>query len=173
MSLTKLLAPVLMLSALALAGCNNPLAGPSELDVEAKAMKLTRETIKGGYELVSTEELKKWVDAGKDMLIVDTMPFEDSYKKNHIPGARHFQFPIPDMNEWNMAETGDKSQQDFETLLGADKNKTIVFYCGFVKCARSHNGAVWAKKLGYTKVYRMPGGIVAWKEAKFPIDVVK
>jgi len=27
--------------------------------------------------------------------------------------------------------------------------------------------AMWAKKLGYKKVYRFPGGIVAWKGAKY------
>jgi rhodanese-related sulfurtransferase len=36
-----------------------------------------------------------------------------------------------------------------------------------VKCTRSHNGAVWAKKLGYKNVYRFSGGIFAWKGAGF------
>jgi thiosulfate/3-mercaptopyruvate sulfurtransferase len=44
-----------------------------------------------------------------------------------------------------------------------------VFYCGFVKCTRSHNGAMWAVKLGYTNVYRCPGGIKAWDEAGYPV----
>ena len=103
------------------------------------------------------------------MVIVDTMPFEDSYKKAHLPGAVQFLFPIPDMNEWNPKETGEKSQADYEKLLGSDKNKVIVVYCGFVKCTRSHNGAVWAKKLGYRNVYRFPGGIYAWKGADYEV----
>jgi hypothetical protein len=37
-------------------------------------------------------------------------------------------------------------------------------------CTRSHNGAAWAIKLGYNKVYRHPGGIFAWKGADFPIE---
>jgi rhodanese-related sulfurtransferase len=58
-------------------------------------------------------------------------------------------------------------------FLGPDKDKTLVFYCGFVKCTRSHNGAAFAKKLGYKNVYRFPGGIFAWKGAGFPVDKVK
>jgi rhodanese-related sulfurtransferase len=45
-----------------------------------------------------------------------------------------------------------------------------VFYCGFTKCTRSHNGAMWAVKLGYKNVYRYPGGIKAWMEAAYPVE---
>jgi thiosulfate/3-mercaptopyruvate sulfurtransferase len=90
-----------------------------------------------------------------------------------VPGAKSFLFPIPDMPDWNSKETGGKSQEDYLTLLGPDKDKTIVIYCGFVKCTRSHNGAVWAKKLGYKNVLRFPGGIYAWKGAKFPTESEK
>jgi len=139
----------------------------TEVEKEAGAVKLVREVQRGGYDVVTTEELKKWIDTGKDMVIVDTMPFEDSYKKMHVPGAVQFLFPIPDMNQWDNKETDGKSKEDFAALLGQDKNKTIVIYCGFVKCTRSHNGATWAKKLGYNNVYRHPGGIFAWKGAKY------
>ena len=139
-----------------------------ELQAEAGAVKLVREVQRGGYDAVTTEELKIWIDSGKDMVIVDTMPYEDSYKKQHVPGAVQFLFPIPEMKQWDVKETGGKSQEDFITLLGADKNKVIVIYCGFVKCTPSHNGASWAVKLGYKNVYRYPGGIFAWKGAKYP-----
>lgn len=140
-----------------------------EVKAEQQAVKLLREVQRGDYGIVTTAELKKWQDEGKDMLIVDTMPYEDSYKKAHVPGAKQFLFPIPDMNSWDTKETDGKTQQDYEKLLGPDKNKTIVIYCGFVKCTRSHNGAVWAKKLGYKNVYRYPGGIFAWKGAGYTI----
>lgn len=144
-----------------------------EFEKEKEAAKLVRDTKKGGYDLVSTEELKKWIDEGKPMLIVDTMPFEDSYKKEHVPGAKQFLFPIPDMTNWDDKETAGKTEADFTALLGPDKDKTIVFYCGFVKCTRSHNGAVWARKLGYKNVYRYPGGIFAWKGAGYPAAKVE
>ena len=144
-----------------------------EVAKEQEAVQLVRNVQQGGYGVVTTEELKGMIDAGKDVLIVDTMPYEDSYKKNHIPGAKQFLFPIPDMKEWDAKETDGKSVEDFKALLGADLNRTIVIYCGFVKCTRSHNGAMWAKKLGYTNVLRHPGGIFAWKGAEYPVDSSK
>jgi rhodanese-related sulfurtransferase len=144
-----------------------------EMEKEASAVKLVREVQRGGYDVVTTEELKKWIDSGKDMVIVDTMPYEASYQKNHVPGAVQFLFPIPEMKQWDAKETSGKSQQDFVKLLGNNKNKPIVIYCGFVKCTRSHNGAAWAVKLGYKNVYRHPGGIFAWKGAKYPVEKVE
>lgn len=157
------------------AGFSNAFAlfGPSEVELETSGIKLAKEVQRGGYNLVSTAELKKWMDEGKSMVIVDTMPYEESYKKEHVKGAVQFLFPIPDMMEWNAKETSGKTVEDFEKLLGPDKDKIIVVYCGFVKCTRSHNGAVWAKKLGYKNVYRYPGGIKAWKEAGFPAGSIK
>jgi rhodanese-related sulfurtransferase len=102
------------------------------------------------------------------MLIIDTMPHEDSYKKEHVPGAVQFLFPIPEMTSLD-----DKTKTDYLKLLGADKNRLIVVYCGFVKCTRSHNGAMWAVKLGHKNVYRYPGGIKGWKEGDNPVGKVK
>jgi rhodanese-related sulfurtransferase len=144
-----------------------------EVDKEIESVKLARDTQAGGYKLVTVDELKKWIDGGKEMVIVDTMPFEESYKKEHIPGAKQLLFPIPEMKEWDAKETAGKSQEDYAKLLGEDKSKTVVVYCGFVKCTRSHNGAAWAVKMGYENVYRFPGGIFAWKGAAYPIEAVK
>jgi thiosulfate/3-mercaptopyruvate sulfurtransferase len=144
--------------------------GKKELETEKISVNLVREVERGGYKIITTDELKGWIDGKKDMVIVDTMPYEASYKKNHVPGAVQFLFPIPEMTAWEAAETDGKSEADFMKLLGPDKNKTIVIYCGFVKCTRSHNGAMWAVKLGYKNVYRYPGGITAWKEADYPVQ---
>lgn len=130
---------------------------------------LALQAVEGGYKYVDTATLKQWMDEKKPMVLVDTMPFEASYQKGHFPGAKQFLFPIPTMTAWDNAETEGKSQEDFVAMLGADKDALIVFYCGFVKCTRSHNGALWAKKLGYTNVYRHPGGLYAWKGAGFPL----
>lgn len=144
-----------------------------EVEKEQEGVKLVREVQEGGYKVITTEELKKWIDSGKDMVIIDTMPYKASYKKNHIPGAEQFLFPIPDMKSWDVKETDGKSQEEYAALLGPDKNKTIVVYCGFVKCTRSHNGALWAVKMGYKNVFRHPGGIYAWKGADYPVEKTK
>ena len=144
-----------------------------EVEKEQGAVKLVREVIGGGYDVVTTDELKKMIDDGKEVLIIDTMPYEDSYKKNHVPGANQFLFPIPEMKAWDTKETGGKTKEDFQTLLGPDKDRITVIYCGFVKCTRSHNGALWAKELGYKNVLRYPGGIFAWKGAGYETEQVK
>jgi len=144
-----------------------------EMEKEKGAVKLVREVQRGGYDVVTAEELKKWIDSGKDMIIIDTMPYEASYKRAHVPGAKQFVFPIPEMKIWDTQETNGKTKDDYVALLGPDKNKTIVIYCGFVKCTRSHNGAMWAINLSYKNVYRFPGGIFAWKGAKYKTEKVK
>ena len=142
--------------------------GDKELETEKVAVTFYKEVTRGGYKIVATEELKGWVDQKKDMLLIDTMPFEDSYKKQHIPGAVNFVLPIPEMTQMD-----DKTKAEFEKLLGPNKDRLIVFYCGFTKCTRSHNGAMWAVKLGYKNIYRHPGGIKGWDEAGYPVQKVK
>ena len=80
-----------------------------EVEKEQSAIKLTREVLAGGYGVISTDELKALIDSGQDFLLIDTMPYEDSYAKNHIPGAEQFLFPIPEMEQWDSAQTADKS----------------------------------------------------------------
>ena len=154
---------LLVLAALALAGCSQSWSG-KELELEKNSVTLAKETERGGYKLITTPELKAWIDQKKPMMVIDTMPLEDSYKKQHVPGAVQYDFPIPEVKEMDEA-----ARAKFEQFLGPDKDKTLVIYCGFVKCTRSHNGAMWAVKLGYKNVYRCPGGIKAWDEAGYPV----
>ena len=142
--------------------------GTKELDTEKVAVNFYREATRGGYKVLTAKELKEWIDQKKDMVIVDTMPYEASYKKHHIPGAVNVEFPIPEIPSLD-----DKKKEELIKAIGTDKDKTIVFYCGFTTCTRSHNGAMWAVKLGYKNVYRQPGGINAWLDADYPVEKVK
>jgi rhodanese-related sulfurtransferase len=139
--------------------------GVRELETEQGAIAFAREVQRGGYRVLSTGELKARLDAKDPMRVVDTMPFADSYRKRHIPGAVNFELPVKEMETMEPAV-----QAAFEKLLGPDKARTLVFYCGFTKCTRSHNGAMWAVKLGYRNVYRQPGGIRAWEQAGYPVE---
>ena len=56
-----------------------------------------------------------------------------------------------------------------KTVKVLDKNAKIVVYCGFTKCQRSHQGAMYLVKKGFKNVYRYPGGISAWKDAGYEI----
>lgn len=152
------------LALIALVSASPALAwGKKELKLEAVALNFYNEVTRGGYKAVSTADLKAWQDKGESMLIIDTMPYGKSYKKAHIPGAVQFLFPIEEMTAMDEAR-----RAEFIKLLGPDKTRRMVFYCGFTKCTRSHNGAMWAVRLGYTDVWRCPGGIVGWKEHDFP-----
>jgi thiosulfate/3-mercaptopyruvate sulfurtransferase len=140
--------------------------GTKEIDTEKGAVTFQREVERGGYKVVSTTELKGWLDQKKDMLIVDTMPYADSFKKQHIPGAVNFEIQkLPELTTMS-----GQQKADFQKALGSDKDRTLVFYCGFVDCERSHNAAMWAIKLGYKNAYRQPGGIKAWLEAGYPVE---
>lgn len=135
----------------------------SELAAEEAAMNLVKDTASGGYDLISTEDIKKKLDAGEDMVIIDTMP-EDSYHKNHIPGAVGAVLP------GKMEEVDPERRRAFVKALGENKNKPVIIYCGRVSCYRSHVGALIAKEEGFTNVLRHPGGIDAWLEAGYKAE---
>jgi predicted sulfurtransferase len=62
---------------------------------------------------LSAEELKKMIDEGPKMLIVDTRG-EYEYRQGHIPGAIN----IPQ-----------EQFDNIEALMPKDKDMQIVFYC--------------------------------------------
>lgn len=168
-----LLLMVVALFALALAGCGEKgTAGVStavgtakdgnEVKVETAAVNLVKAVADGGYALIDTEELKAKVDAGDKMVIIDTMP-ADSFKGGRVPGAVNAELP-------KEGEATPEQLAAFAELLPADKSETVVVYCGFVQCARSHIGAAYAIEQGYTDVVRYPGGIVAWQDAGYDAE---
>lgn len=117
---------VCLMTVLGLAGTVCADFSSKELDSEKLAVTFAKEVDRGNYKIVTTPELKEWIDQKKNMLIIDTMPYEASYKKNHIPGALPMEFPIPEMTTID-----DAKKAELMKLLGPDKNRLIVFYCGF------------------------------------------
>jgi len=81
-----------------------------------------------GYTAISAVELKKLQDGEKEVLLTDTRPYP-AYKQEHVPGAKHFEFPNGNMDQWDKSKTGGKSKEEFIGFLGEDKDKPIVFYC--------------------------------------------
>ncbi|MEN6350170.1 MAG: rhodanese-like domain-containing protein [Syntrophomonas sp.] len=171
---------VLAFSLLVVAGCSQTSTGGdatkpavsktgtapdgSEVAIEKATLKFIKDYEAGKYQLLSTEDLNKWVGEKKDMIIIDTMP-ADFYGKNHIPGALNAELP-----KTGMADATDEQKAAFIKLLGTDKEKPIVVYCGFVGCARSDVGAVLALNEGFKNVYRVPGGFIAWQEAGYAVE---
>lgn len=143
-----------------------------ETDIEAVALKVANETVQGGYKLATMEEVKQMLDVGEDFVLIDAHPrweFEMAY----VDGAKNFGFQSNHVGTWEEDVTdGSPTQDDYRAVLGEDLDKKIVIYCGFTKCGRSHNAALWAKELGYTNVYRAPGGITAWKDLGYSYKIV-
>jgi len=141
-----------------------------EVVIEASSVKFAREAVSGQYEILSTPEVKELLDGDNNCLLLDAMPAAASYDLAHIPGAVNFEFPKTPMEEWTEESMPGRTKEAYQQLLGDDLDRLIVVYCGFVKCARSHNAAVFAKELGYTNVKRYAGGIYAWRGDGLPVE---
>jgi thiosulfate/3-mercaptopyruvate sulfurtransferase len=150
---------------LAFVGCASHGTSPKglEIPIEKAAFKFTTDVKDGGYKIVSTEELKKWLDEGKKVAIISSLPADEDKQFGTLPSAVNGAMPKTEK---------ELTQADTDNLLkaaGSDKEKTIVVYCGFVACRRSHIGAKILFENGFQNVYRYPGGITAWQEMGFPI----
>lgn len=103
---------------------------------------------------ITHEELKGYMDAGSDFVLLDALP-QESYRKSHLPGA----LSMP-------ADTVEKSAP--KALL--DKSQTIITYCGNAQCPKSREAAEKLEELGYTNVMEYEGGIEDWQKAGFDME---
>lgn len=161
----KCFAVIALLSVFTLAACAGIGTSPKGLEapIEKASMKLVTDVKDGGYKLIGTEELNKWFTEKKSLILIDTMPKQD-FDKIRIQGA--VNSPVAKTEkEFTPAE-----KQNILKIAGSDKSKTIVVYCGFTACRRSHLGAKTLIEDGYSSVYRYPGGIVGWKESGLPTE---
>lgn len=74
---------------------------------------------KGGYQVVTTEQLSK-LRSEKDVLLVDTRQ-DWEYRRGHINGAVNFPIEPTWWSRWRKAGA-------LEAALGPDKERIIVFY---------------------------------------------
>ena len=75
----------------------------------------------GGYRLITTEELsERYCKDAKAILLVDTRQ-EWEYRTGHIEGAVNFPMEPTWWSRWQKAEP-------LESVLGLDKDRTVVFY---------------------------------------------
>jgi rhodanese-related sulfurtransferase len=83
------------------------------------------------------------------VMIIDSRPTKRKYAPGHIPGA----VSIPD-----------SAFDKMTSMLPADKDTLLIFYCGGVKCKLSHNSAFKAEKLGYNNIKVYAEGFPDWKK---------
>lgn len=106
-----------------------------------------------GHGLIDTDSLKKLLDAGEAVTVVDARNPEE-YQEVHVKGAIN----IPE-----------KKFSDHVGQLPSDKSARIVFYCNGVKCGKSKRAANKAVELGYGNVLVYDEGMPVWEEKGMPI----
>jgi len=157
---------IIAITALLLAGCATP-QGTSpkglEVPIEKAAVQLSADLKNGGYRIITTDELRKWLNEGKKMTIISSLSHEENRVSGLIPGA--VSAPMPESEQ-------EITPEDKEHLLhaaGSSKEAVLVVYCNFVASRKSHIGAKLLAQYGYKNVYRHPAGIVAWSEAGYTL----
>lgn len=96
------------------------------------------------YKEISIDDLKAKIKAG-EVIVLDVNGTK-YFKKAHIPGAIDFR-----ANEEKIAE-----------VLGEDKEKLVVAYCGGPSCEAYLAGAEAASAAGFKNVVHLKAGISGW-----------
>jgi thiosulfate/3-mercaptopyruvate sulfurtransferase len=157
---------ICLIASISLAGYASAQTSPKGLEVpiESAAVKFVSDVKDGGYKIVDTAGLKKWFDEGKKITIISTLPASDDKALGKLPSALNAMIPRTEQ------ELAPADKDNLLKVAGSDKEKTIVIYCGFVGCRRSHIGAKILVDAGFKDVYRYPAGIIGWKELGYPVE---
>jgi rhodanese-related sulfurtransferase len=99
----------------------------------------------------TVDDVKAKMDRGEAFHLIDVRE-ESEYAKDHLPRAVHLGKGV--------------IERDVEQKI-PDVNAAIVLYCG--GGFRSALAADNLRKMGYTNVISMDGGIRDWREKGFPL----
>jgi adenylyltransferase/sulfurtransferase len=103
--------------------------------------------VKNGIPQISVQELKRRLDAGEDVQLIDVRePYE--YQIAQIGGKLIPQNDVP------------------QRLAEIDRNREVVVHCR--SGARSQRIAEFLKQNGYPQVANLAGGILAWSDEVDP-----
>jgi len=101
---------------------------------------------------ISVEELLKIMTSGQTYHLFDARPVK-RFGAGHIPGARP-AFP---------------KDENFLSLLPADKGALLVFYCGGPTCPYTGVAVGKAQEAGYSNLKGFQAGLPGWKKSKLPV----
>lgn len=154
MNLSKLSITLMTLALAFLVGCAS--APPSTTAPRGRlaASKSTEPCVPtDNVPRITVEELKKLMDDGADIVVVDTL-YPYWYKRGHIKGAINFPW----------AETIKEP-----TIL--PRNKLLALYCD-CECEETSAdvGEQLIKDWGYTNVKVLKGGWVQWVKLGYPTE---
>jgi rhodanese-related sulfurtransferase len=99
---------------------------------------------------VTQEELRQWIDQGKDMMLIDVREAND-HAHSRIENSTNIPRGVLEL------EVDDTAP---------DRSRTIVTYCG--GGGRSAMAADVLQQMGYRDVYSLQGGYKQWKEKPYP-----
>jgi|Deesub1362B_J571_1020462.scaffolds.fasta_scaffold08123_2 rhodanese-related sulfurtransferase len=141
--MNRIVGIILLAALLLFAGCAQKEAGTQVQVTQAP------QVVKVEYRGITPQELKAMLDSGEDIFLLDVHIPEQT----HIRGTDAF---IP----YNQIKR-------YADRLPKDKSTKIVVYC---KAGPMSFPAIKALyELGYTNVYYLKGGIVAWQRAGYPV----
>jgi len=100
---------------------------------------------------LTTEELKQWIDEGKDFVLLDVLT-PQSYEARHIPTAKN-------------APVGDPDFMEKAEVLVPNKETPVVAYCSSAQCGASPRAAGMLADAGYANVYHYKDGLAGWQDA--------
>lgn len=101
----------------------------------------------GEYPDISISELEEAIKKGE--VIVLDVNGTSTYEKGHIPGAIDFR----------------ANKDKIASLLGDNKDKLVVAYCGGPTCSAYKAGAKAAEEAGFTKIKHLSAGLTGWLQA--------
>lgn len=101
---------------------------------------------------VTVDDVKKMMDRGDTFLLIDVRE-ESEFAKDHLPSAIHLGKGV--------------IERDIEQRV-PETDTPLVLYCG--GGFRSALAADNLKKMGYTNVLSMDGGIRDWRAKDYPLS---
>jgi rhodanese-related sulfurtransferase len=113
-------------------------------------LKLVQEAKKQVKEL-TVDQVKSMLDSGRRFHLVDVRE-ESEWARDHLPGAMHLGKGV--------------IERDVEQRI-PDSETEIVLYCG--GGYRSALAAENLRRMGYTNVFSMDGGVRGWRDKGYPL----
>lgn len=104
-------------------------------------------TFAGEYPDISISELEEAIKKGE--VIVLDVNGTSTYEKGHIPGAIDFR----------------ANKEKITDLLGENKDKLVVAYCGGPTCSAYKAGASAAEAAGFKNIKHLSAGLSGWLQA--------
>lgn len=120
---------------------------------QAQAIKTWQDFVadaKTRIQEVTQEELRQWIDQGKEMILIDVREAND-HAHSRIENSTNIPRGVLEL-------------EVEETV--PDRDRTIVTYCG--GGGRSAMAADVLQQMGYRHVYSLQGGYKQWKEKPYP-----